>query len=125
MEHNGMIHRLAFLICLVCFSAVAAPVATTNLLLNPGGGDNTLLNWAAGGDAGPHLDDGTFDPSLKPHSGTNQFLGGRGAVGTLTQIVPIVGNPGVTMTAIDGGALLAYVSFWEQGLPQGNPDDDG
>ena len=118
--------RLAFFISLVCCSTFAGPLVTTNLLLNPGGEDNNLVNWVVGGDSSPRLDNGTFDPGLKPHSGTNQFLGGRGAVGTLTQIVSLVGKPGVTTTTIDAGGLLAYVSFWEQGLGQGtSPNDDG
>jgi len=125
VNDERMTSRLAFLICLLCSSAFAAPVITTNLLLNPGGEDNSLVNWAAGGDSGPHLDNGTFDISIKPHSGTNDFVGGHGSVGTLSQIVSLVGNPGVTTTAIDAGSLLAYVSFWEQGLSQGSPDDDG
>lgn len=120
-----MTHRLTFLICLFCCSTLAGPVATTNLLLNPGGEDNSLVNWAVGGDAGPHLDSGTFDVNITPHSGTNQFVGGNGSVGTLRQIVPLVGNPGVTAVSIDSGALLAYVSFWEQGLSQADPSDDG
>jgi hypothetical protein len=120
-----MAHRLLFLLSFVFYSTVAGAVTTTNLLLNPGGETGTLANWIAGGDSGPHVDNGTFDPSVQPHSGTNDFTGGRGAVGTLTQIVPLVGDPGVTAVSIDSGALLAYVSFWEQGLNQGSPADDG
>jgi hypothetical protein len=100
-------------------------VATTNLLLNPGGEANSLVNWIAGGDSGPRVDNGTFDIGINPHSGTNDFLGGHGNVGTLTQIVPLVGNPGVTAVSIDSGMLLAYVSFWGQGLGQSSPSDDG
>ncbi|HEY1489553.1 MAG TPA: hypothetical protein VGF90_00825 [Verrucomicrobiae bacterium] len=120
-----MTQRLALLICFICCSTFAGPVATTNLLLNPGAESNSLANWLAGGDSGPRVDNGTFDSGIKPHSGTNDFLGGHGSVGTLTQIVPLVGNPGVTAVSIDSGTLLAYVSFWEQGLSQGTPSDDG
>jgi hypothetical protein len=120
--------RFSFVLLLVLFgcSALAAPLATTNLLLNPGGEENSLTNWIAGGDSGPRLDNGTFDSGISPHSGTNDFLGGRGGVGTLAQIVPLVGNQGITAAAIDSANLLAYVSFWEQGLSQGaSTDDDG
>lgn len=120
-----MTHRLLFLLSFLCCSVAAGSVATTNLLLNPGGETGTLANWVAGGNSGPRVDNGTFDLSVQPHSGTNDFLGGRGSVGTLTQIVPLVGSPGVTAVSLDSGTLLAYVSFWEQGLSQGTPSDDG
>lgn len=119
-----MTKRLFWLITFGCFSMSAAPVATTNLLLNPGGEANSLTNWFTGGDSGPRLDNGTFDTNILPHSGTNHFLGGTGSVGSLSQIVSLVGNPGVTATSLDNGSLLAYVSFWEQGLSQGQPSDD-
>jgi hypothetical protein len=114
-----MIPRLAFLIGFICCSTFAGPIATTNLLQNPGAEANSLTNWAVGGDSGPRVDNGTFDSSIKPRSGTNDFLGGSGSVGTLTQVVPVGAYP------IDSGTLLAYVSFWEQGLSQGTPSDDG
>jgi hypothetical protein len=119
-----MTHRFALLICFICCSSVAAPVVTTNLLLNPGGEAGTLTNWVAGGDSGPRLDSGMFDTGIHPRSGTNDFLGGTGALGSLSQIVPLVGNQGITSGAIDAGSLLAYVSFWEQGLSQAATSDD-
>ena len=45
-------------------------------------------------------------------------------MGSLSQIVSLAGNPGVTTSSLDSGALLAYVSFWEQGLGQSQPSDD-
>ncbi len=119
-----MISRALLLLLLSCYSTFAVSFATTNLLLNPGGEANNLANWAVGGTSGPRLDNGTFDASVSVHSGTNDFLGGTGASGSLSQIVSIVGNPGVTTVSIDGGGLLAYVSFWEQGFNQGSPADD-
>jgi hypothetical protein len=121
---RGVISRVLFLIFLTCGSAFAGSVATTNLLLNPGGEANSLTNWIAGGDSGPRIDNGSFDTGIKPYSGTNDFLAGTGVAGSLSQIVSIVGNPGVTVGGIDGGGLFAYVSFWEQGLDQGTLSDD-
>lgn len=109
---------------LSCCPALAAPFATTNLLLNPGAEQNSLTNWISGGVSSPQIDGGAFDPGINPHSGTNDFRGGRGAVGSLSQAVGLVGNQGITAVAIDGGGLYAYVSFWEQGLNQGTPGDD-
>ena len=119
-----MTHRLVFLICFACYSTFAAPFATTNLLLNPGGEAGTLTNWVVGGVSNPRLDNGSFDLGINPRSGTNDFLAGTGANGSLSQTVALVGNQGITAGAIDAGNLLAYVSFWEQGLDQGTPSDD-
>lgn len=116
---------ILFLVVFLCCPAFAAPLLTTNLLLNPGAEENTLTNWIPGGDSNPRIDNGSFDPGINPHSGTNDFLAGRGAAGSLSQVVGLVGNQGVTAGAIDGGSLYAYVSFWEQGLNQGAPSDDG
>jgi hypothetical protein len=121
---TAMTHRLVFLFCLICCSAVAVPLTTTNLLLNPGGEAGSLTNWVAGGDSNPRLDNGAFDHGINPRSGTNDFLAGTGAIGSLSQMVPLVGNQGITSVAIDSGNLLAYLSFWEQGLNQGTPSDD-
>jgi hypothetical protein len=110
---------------LCCHSGLATPFATTNLLLNPGGEANSLTNWIAGGVSNPRLDNGTFDTGIVPHSGTNDFLAGTGSVGSLSQIVPLIGNQGIAAGIIDSGSLLAYVSFWEQGLNQGEPSDEG
>lgn len=122
--NTQMISRALLFIFLTCYSALAGSLATTNLLLNPGGEANSLTNWIPGGDSGPRLDNGSFDSGINPHSGTNDFLAGTGSLGSLSQIVSIVGNPGVTTASIDGGGLLAYVSFWEQGLNQGLSSDD-
>lgn len=122
--NTGVISRAFLFLFLSCCSTLAVSFATTNLLLNPGGEANSLTNWVAGGDSGPRLDNGSFDTGINPHSGTNDFLAGTGATGSLSQIVSIVGNPGVTTSSIDGGGLSAYVSFWEQGLNQGTPSDD-
>jgi len=121
---DRMTSRLIFLFFLVCCSAIASPLATTNLLLNPGGEASTLTNWVIGGVSNPRLDNGSFDTGILPHSGTNDFLAGTGADGSLSQIVALVGNQGITSEAIDAGNLQAYVSFWEQGLSQGTPSDD-
>lgn len=115
---------LFLLIALGCSSAFAAPLLTTNLLLNPGAEAGSITNWLPGGDSNPRVDNGTFDTGILPRTGTNDFLAGTGATGSLSQIVSLVGNQGITTTAIDTGALLAYVSFWEQGLSQGTPSDD-
>ena len=112
------------LIMLACGSLLGQPIATTNLLLNPGGEAGSLTNWIPGGDSGPRLDNGSFDSGINPHSGTNDFLAGTGSLGSLSQIVPLVGNSGVTSGTIDGGGLSAYVSFWEQGLNQASQSDD-
>ena len=119
-----MTFRLVFLISLMCCSTFGNPVLTTNLLLNPGGEAGTLTNWIAGGVSNPRLDNGSFDTAIMPRSGTNDFLGGTGATGSLSQMVALVGNQNITAGAIDAGNLLAYVSIWEQGLSQGTPSDD-
>lgn len=113
-----------FLTMLFCCSTFATPLVTTNLLLNPGAEENSLTNWTVGGVSNPRIDNGTFDSGIKPHSGTNDFLGGSGASGSLSQVVTLAGNQGITTGAIDGGGLFAFVSFWEQGLSQGTPSDD-
>ena len=43
----------------------------------------------------------------------------------MTQNVSLTGIPGITDSQIDGGLISAEISFWEQGLNQGNPSDDG
>jgi hypothetical protein len=74
------------------------------------------------------VDSGSFDPGINPHSGKFDFVGGSGSTsgssGTLTQNVVLVGNQGITVAAIDAGTLQAAVSFFEQGLNQGNPSDN-
>jgi hypothetical protein len=112
-------------LCLLagCVPLLANPlVTTTNLLLNPGAEAGSLTNWTAGGVSNPKLDSGTFDPGINPHSGTNDFLGGTGATGSLAQVVSLVGNQDITVAAIDGGGLLTRVSFWEQSFNQSPAD---
>jgi hypothetical protein len=103
---------------------VSAGVATTNLLLNPGAETGNTNNWIVGGVSNPSVDNGSFDPGINPHSGTNDFFGHTGAWGTLSQTVSLPGNQGITTADIDSGLLVATVSFWEQGLNQGTPSDD-
>jgi len=98
--------------------------STTNLLLNPGAEAGSLTNWIAGGNSNPRVDNGTFDTGILPRSGTNDFLAGTGSTGSLTQLVALLGQPGLTTAALDGGRLLANLSFWELGLNQGAPSDD-
>jgi len=119
MKH--IIHAL----CLFagCVPLLAGPiVTTTNLLLNPGAEAGSLTNWTAGGVSNPKVDSGSFDPGINPHSGTNDFLGGVGTAGSLAQVVSLVGNQGLSAVAIDGGGLLARVSFWEQSYNQSPAD---
>ena len=92
--------------------------ANANLLVNPGAESGTLAGWTPGGDAAsqstPHVDAGTFDPGIDPHSGNFDFTGGTGLQFTLTQNVSLSGIPLPTR---------ATVSFWQQGLNQGSPSD--
>jgi hypothetical protein len=90
--------------------------AHANLLVNPGAETGTLAGWIPGGDAvNPHIDSGSFDSGINPHSGTYDFLGGTGLQFTLTQNVSLSGiaNP-----------ASATVSFWQQGLNQGATSDN-
>lgn len=109
--------------------AVVTPFqsASTNLLLNGGADSGTLASWTVGGPATAFVDNGTFDGSVFPHSGSYDFAGGSGgtsgATGSLSQIVDITSVPGFTVTQIDAGGLQAEVSFWEQGLNQGASSD--
>ena len=105
-------------------SAVTGGVTTSNLLANPGAETGNLTGWTVGGTSNPRVDNDTFDPSIHPHTGSYDFVGGTGASGTLSQTVQLVGPQGLTAAAIDTGALTANLSFWEQGLSQGSPSDD-
>jgi hypothetical protein len=96
---------------LLCATAASAQ----NLLTNPGAETGSLNGWTPGGDASVRVDSGSFNPGINPFQGSFAFLGGNGAVGTLTQTVSIAGL----------GASVANVSFWEQGLNQGSPSDHG
>jgi hypothetical protein len=80
---------------------------TTNLLLNPGAEDGALSHWTASGNIG-------VDHSLEilPNTGGYCFSGeGNGA--SMTQTVSLVGNQGITASALDSGQLVAHVSFFE------------
>ena len=113
-----MLHR-----CLTHFATLALLASTcvpgsaraaTNLLSNPGAETGTLAGWIQGGVSNPSIDDGSFD-GFTPASGLYDFYGGNGTDGTLTQNVPLTGIP---------NAQIATVSFWEQGLDQGDPSDN-
>jgi hypothetical protein len=104
-------------------SSARADIVTTNLLTNPGAETGNLTGWTVGGTSNPTVDNGTEDPGINPHSGSFDFFGNIGAEGTLSQDVSLVGNQGITAALIDSGNLTANVSFFEQGLNQGNPSD--
>lgn len=87
-----------------------------NLLKNSGAELGDLSGWTVGGLSNPTVDDGTFDPGIGPRTGMYMFRGGIGASGTLTQNVLLTG-PGLRRDLT--------VSFWEQGLDQDTPSDDG
>ena len=94
-----------------------------NLLINPGAETGTLSGWTVGGTSNPRVDNGTFDPSIQPHTGDYDFIGGSGgASGTLKQNVNLLGN-GLTAGQIDTGILLAQVNFFQQSLNQ-SPSSD-
>ena len=82
------------------------------------------MYWTIGGPGTPTVDSGTFDPGINPHTGSYDFLGHDSASDSLSQTVSIL-QQGITAAQIDGGTLFAQISFWEQGLNQGTPSDDG
>lgn len=100
-----------------------AGVITGNLLTNPGAETGNISGWVAGGTSNPGVDNGSFDVGINPLSGSFDFYGGSGPLGSLSQTVSIVGN-GVTTGMIDSGNLFADLSFWEQGLNQGALSDN-
>jgi hypothetical protein len=117
------------------FSAVAAYVfiygahaqlVTANLLYNPGAETGDLTGWTIGGDSNPFAGspDNSLGDGFSTHSGNNYFVGGTGSFGSLSQVVTLVGNQGITAAMLDKGNLLASVSFWEQGLNQGTTNDE-
>lgn len=117
--------KLAITLALLLgFGAVPALAATTNLLLNPGAETGNITNWVVGGDSNPSVDNGTFDSGINPHSGSYDFYGHTGSLGTLNQTVYLPGKQGISTTDIDAGGQVAGVSFWEQGLNQGTPSDE-
>lgn len=87
-----------------------------NLLRNGGAEFGDLSGWTLGGISNPTVDDGSFDPGINPHTGKYMFRGGVGAYGTLTQNVLLMGA---------GLRRELSVVFWEQGLDQDTPSDDG
>jgi hypothetical protein len=103
---------------------------TGNLLVNPGAETGDLTGWTAGGNSGPFVDNGSYDPGINPHSGSYDFVGGNGgnanggnSFGTLSQNVTLA-SAGVTSAEVNSGDLLANVSFWVQSLNQGIPSDE-
>ena len=100
----------------IALGALLAAQAHANLLTNPGAETGDLSGWTPGGDAvAPHIDSGSFDPGIAPHSGSFDFLGGTGLLFTLTQNVSLSGILDPT---------TATVSFWQQGLNQGATSDN-
>jgi hypothetical protein len=90
--------------------------AQANLLTNGGAEKGTLAGWTVGGVSNPGVDDGSFNSGINPHRGSYAFVGNSGAWGTLTQNVALSGF---------GQSRQLGVSFWERGLDQGTPSDDG
>ena len=115
---------LALMAGLALTARPAAAQVTGNLLTNPGAETGDLSGWTASSASSPTIDDGSFDLGIDPHSGSFDFLGRNNSSGTLTQTVALTGSQGLSAALIDGGASTAVVSFWEQGLNQGNPSDD-
>ncbi len=107
--------------------AVSTLQARANLLLNPGAETGDLTGWTVGGPSTAFVDNGSFDPGINPHTGSFDFVGGgggtSGASGSLTQNVSIASLPGITPALIDAGGTDAAISFWEQGLNQGDSSD--
>jgi hypothetical protein len=92
-------------------------IATTNLLSNPGAETGDIASWV--NDTNISLDSGIAS-AIQPRTGNYDFLDRTGGGnGSLSQVVSLVGNQGITAAAIDGGGLLADVSFWEQAVAQG------
>ena len=118
-DNNGGVSVLVTLI-----TPLGGTLIATNLLINPGAETGSLAYWTAGGDSSVSVDSGTFDPGINPRTGNFDFKGGRGSFGSLAQVVSLVGQQGITAGSIDGGGLLAGLSFWEQGLfqPSGTSD---
>jgi hypothetical protein len=89
---------------------------TTNLLLNPGADNGSLDNWSVVGNV-------AADHRILANTGGYSFSGeGNGA--SMTQTVSLVGNQGITASALDSGQLLARVSFFENQSVVPPPYDD-
>jgi hypothetical protein len=106
--------RSKFAVALTCLCL--SMHAHANLLVNGGAEAGTLAGWTVGGVSNPGVDNGSFDKGINPHSGAYDFFGRTGAWGTLTQNVALDGL---------GQSRQLGVSFWEQGLNQGTPSDNG
>jgi len=106
--------RVKPILAAACFALSASSHAS--LLKNGGAELGSLEGWTAGGVSVPGVDDGSFDPGIDPRSGSYMFYGGTGAFGSLSQNVALTGA---------GQGRQVRVSFWEQGLDQDNPSDQG
>ncbi|MDN4038571.1 PEP-CTERM sorting domain-containing protein [Massilia sp. YIM B02443] len=106
--------RLKLVFAAACLALSASSHAT--LLKNGGAELGTLEGWTAGGVSSPGIDDGSFDEGINPRTGSFMFYGGRGSFGSLTQSVLLPNY---------GQSRQVRVSFWEQGLDQDIPSDQG
>lgn len=106
--------RLKLVFAAACLAVSASSQAS--LLKNGGAELGTLEGWTFGGVSSPRIDDGSEDPGIDPRSGSYMFFGGRGLFGSLSQNVLLPGY---------GQARRVRLSFWEQGLDQDNPSDQG
>src|SRR5579871_362146 len=116
--------KIALLAAFAVVSVRGNAATTGNLLTNPGAETGTIAGWTPGGQATPQVDDGSFDPGINPHSGKYDFLGYTSASDSLSQTQSIIVQ-GITAAQVDAGTTVANISFWEQGLNQGSPSDDG
>lgn len=106
--------RLKLVFAAACFALSASSHAS--LLKNGGAELGTLEGWTSGGVSSPGVDDGSFDEGINPRTGSFMFYGGTGLFGSLTQNVLLPSY---------GQARKVRVSFWEQGLDQDIPSDQG
>jgi hypothetical protein len=106
--------RLKLVFAAACLALSASSHA--NLLKNGGAELGTLEGWTRGGVSNPGVDDGSFDPGIDPRTGAFMFYGGVGRFGSLTQNVALPGA---------GQGRQVRLSFWEQGLDQDIPSDQG
>lgn len=116
--------------CLLTVPVRAQLTLNTELLTNPGAETGDLTGWIKipASTAQPSVDDGSYDSGLNPLSGSWQFVGdtypaGGGAFAGLEQSVDLSGLDNAVLAAIDAGAVLARVSYWEQSLYQGGTPD--
>jgi len=103
----------------------SAQIVTSNLLGNPGAETGNLNSWSIVVGA-PFADNGTFDAGINPRTGGFDFTGGSAnPLGQLSQTIDLIGTGQVTALQLDSGTTTADASFWEQGLNQGAPSDEG